>query len=122
MLRTHHTEMTHHRYLTRCILETLRLWPAVGNGTFRTIERDEVISAGPGRTARLPKGTFVQVNSWSRYGRHGLGHVFFFSSSFFLFLWWLFGPASTPRIDQQDAEPPPSPPLCIFIPFPNPCP
>jgi cytochrome P450 len=54
-------------YLTRCILETLRLWPAVGNGTFRTIERDEVISAGPGKTARLPKGTFVQVNSWSRH-------------------------------------------------------
>ncbi len=30
-------------FMTRCIMETLRRWPAVGNGTYREIEFDETV-------------------------------------------------------------------------------
>ena len=35
-------------YLTRCLAETLRLWPAVPNGTFRELQFDatRIVSAG----------------------------------------------------------------------------
>ena len=54
-------------FMTRCITETLRLWPAVANGTFRTLQFDDHCLGPDGKEVRLPKGTHVQVNSWCRH-------------------------------------------------------
>eukprot|EP00039_Didymoeca_costata_P023313 m.6667 g.6667 ORF g.6667 m.6667 type:complete len:570 (+) comp3566_c0_seq1:71-1780(+) len=54
-------------FMTRCIMETLRLWPAVANGTFRTLMFDDVCKGPAGSMVRLPKGTYVQVSTWSRH-------------------------------------------------------
>jgi cytochrome P450 len=48
-------------FLTRCVMETLRLWPAVPTGTFRELQYDESVTANGGRQVTLPKGTYVQV-------------------------------------------------------------
>ena len=29
--------------MTKCITETLRLWPALANGTYRELERDDYL-------------------------------------------------------------------------------
>eukprot|EP01065_Artemidia_motanka_P040797 TRINITY_DN5184_c0_g2_i1.p1 TRINITY_DN5184_c0_g2~~TRINITY_DN5184_c0_g2_i1.p1 ORF type:complete len:589 (+),score=198.43 TRINITY_DN5184_c0_g2_i1:81-1847(+) len=54
-------------YLTRCITETLRLWPAVPNGTYRELEHDDWVHGENGERVHLPKGTFVQLLNWSRH-------------------------------------------------------
>ena len=54
-------------YLTKCIVETLRLWPAVCNGTFREMEYDDWITGSNGEKVILPKGTRVQISTWSRH-------------------------------------------------------
>eukprot|EP00913_Durusdinium_trenchii_P029038 g27227.t1 len=52
--------------LDRCITETLRLWPAVANGTFRQLQFGEDLK-GVGGQVQLPKGTFVTVTNWCRH-------------------------------------------------------
>mmetsp|Transcript_66841 Transcript_66841/g.169538 ORF Transcript_66841/g.169538 Transcript_66841/m.169538 type:complete len:636 (-) Transcript_66841:52-1959(-) len=53
--------------LDRCVTETLRLWPAVANGTFRQLQfQDEVVGANDS-TVTLPKGTLVNIANWSRH-------------------------------------------------------
>ena len=47
--------------------ETLRLWPAVPNGTFRELQYDDYIIGSDGEEVRLPKGTYVQINNWCRH-------------------------------------------------------
>ena len=54
-------------YLARCLLETLRLWPVVPNGTFRELVTDEEVAGPDGRPVRLPAGTYVQVTNWMRH-------------------------------------------------------
>jgi len=54
-------------FMTKCIMETLRLWPAVANGTFREIQFDDTISGSDGELVKLPKGTYVQLVNWSRH-------------------------------------------------------
>jgi cytochrome P450 len=54
-------------FLTRCITETLRLWPVVPNGTFRQLSHDDYVKGPGGKQVLLPKGTFVQVTT---IGRH----------------------------------------------------
>eukprot|EP01060_Flectonema_neradi_P010097 TRINITY_DN17225_c0_g1_i1.p1 TRINITY_DN17225_c0_g1~~TRINITY_DN17225_c0_g1_i1.p1 ORF type:complete len:568 (+),score=117.18 TRINITY_DN17225_c0_g1_i1:54-1706(+) len=54
-------------FLTRCIMETMRLWPAVCNGTFRELEYDDWITGKNGEKVILPKGTRVQISTWSRH-------------------------------------------------------
>jgi cytochrome P450 len=54
-------------FLTRCVTETLRLWPAVPNGTFRELQFDDVIKGPGGKDVKLKKGTYVQVTNWSRH-------------------------------------------------------
>eukprot|EP00039_Didymoeca_costata_P020252 m.340615 g.340615 ORF g.340615 m.340615 type:complete len:571 (+) comp19415_c0_seq1:83-1795(+) len=54
-------------FMTRCIMETLRLWPAVANGTFRTLAFDDVCRGPDNTMVKLPKGTFVQVSNYARH-------------------------------------------------------
>jgi len=54
-------------FLTKCIMETLRLWPAVANGTFRELQFDDVVVGPGGKDVKLKKGTYVQISNWSRH-------------------------------------------------------
>lgn len=54
-------------FLTRCTMETLRLWPAVANGTYRQLQFDDSVRGPGGQRVTLPKGTFVQVATWLRH-------------------------------------------------------
>jgi cytochrome P450 len=54
-------------FLTRCVTETLRLWPAVPNGTFRQLQFDDYVKGPGGKDVKLKKGTYVQVTNWSRH-------------------------------------------------------
>mmetsp|Transcript_95181 Transcript_95181/g.245937 ORF Transcript_95181/g.245937 Transcript_95181/m.245937 type:complete len:331 (-) Transcript_95181:9-1001(-) len=53
--------------LDRCVTETLRLWPAVANGTYRQLHFDDVIKGADGSHVKLPKGTLINVVNWSRH-------------------------------------------------------
>ena len=67
-------------FMTRCITETLRLWPAVANGTFRQTSFDDYVKGKNGEDVRLPKGTFCVIPNWSRHRNPDLwgqdAHVF----------------------------------------------
>lgn len=67
-------------FMTRCIMETLRLWMAVPNGTFRQLQFDEEVHGPGGKMVTLPQGTFVQIMNWSRHRSKKLwgpdSHVF----------------------------------------------
>merc|ERR1711865_271934 len=54
-------------YLTRCVMETLRLWTAVPNGTFRQLQFDDEVVGPNGEMVELKKGTYVQVCNWMRH-------------------------------------------------------
>jgi cytochrome P450 len=55
------------KFMTRCIMEILRLWPAVPNGTFRELVFDDEIMGLNDQKVQLKKGTFVQILNWSRH-------------------------------------------------------
>ena len=46
--------------------ETLRLWPALANGTYREIEKDEIITGYDDQPVTLEKGTYCQIINWTR--------------------------------------------------------
>ena len=54
-------------FMTRCIMETLRLHTAVPNGTFRELIEDEIIMGKNGKNVNIPKGTYVQIFNYSRH-------------------------------------------------------
>lgn len=54
-------------FMTRCIMETLRLWPVVPNGTFRQLSYDDEVKGPGGEMVKLPKGTIVQVTTAGRH-------------------------------------------------------
>ena len=58
-------------FMTRCIMETLRLWPALANGTFRELDKHEYIigvnNKGLNNKVKLPKGTYIQIPNWFRH-------------------------------------------------------
>lgn len=54
-------------FMTRCIMETLRLWPALANGTYRELEEDDYIIGNDGVKTEIPKGTFIQIPNWFRH-------------------------------------------------------
>lgn len=54
-------------YLTRCIHETLRLWPAVSNGTFRELREDTYIHGLNNELVKLPKGTYTKIPNYIRH-------------------------------------------------------
>merc|ERR1712187_386888 len=53
--------------LDRCITETMRLWPAVANGTFRQLQFADSVTGEGGQEVMLPQGTFINVNNWTRH-------------------------------------------------------
>ena len=53
-------------FMTRCIMETLRLHTAVPNGSFRVLIEDDMIKGKDGMV-NVPKGTFVQIFNYSRH-------------------------------------------------------
>ena len=55
------------KYLTRCIMETLRLWTSIPNGTSREIIEDDFITGKDGTPVLLPKGTYIQIPNWTRH-------------------------------------------------------
>lgn len=54
-------------FMTRCIMETLRLWPSLANGTFRVLDKDDTIKGKNGEDVKIPKGTFIQIPNWFRH-------------------------------------------------------
>lgn len=54
-------------FMDRVVTETLRMWPAVPNGTFRQLQFDDTIKGPGGKDVLLPKGTGVQIINWPRH-------------------------------------------------------
>lgn len=54
-------------YMKKCIFETLRMWPAVADGTFRELEKDEYITGPNDNLVLIPKGTYIQISNWHRH-------------------------------------------------------
>ena len=54
------------KFTTRAIFETLRLWPAVANGTFRELDSDQEINGKEGKII-LKKGDWVQIVNYARH-------------------------------------------------------
>lgn len=54
-------------FLDRCITETLRMWPAVANGTFRQLQFQEHVTGAGNSQVALPRGTLVNIVNWSRH-------------------------------------------------------
>lgn len=68
----HHREPTYDTldelpFMTKCITETLRMWPALANGTYRELEHDEIITGINGDPVNVPKGTYCQIINWTRH-------------------------------------------------------
>ena len=53
--------------MDKCITETLRLWPAVANGTFRRLQSRDTVKGADGQEVHLPKGTLINIVNWSRH-------------------------------------------------------
>ena len=54
-------------YMTRCIMETLRLWTAIPNGTFRELDKTDYVIGNNGEKVEIPSGTYVQIPNWTRH-------------------------------------------------------
>ena len=54
-------------YMTQCITESLRMWPALANGTYRELEKDETIHGINNELVTIPKGTYCQIMNWTRH-------------------------------------------------------
>tara|TARA_B100000795_G_C22796549_1_gene439626 strand:+ start:174 stop:1580 length:1407 start_codon:yes stop_codon:yes gene_type:complete len=54
-------------YMTRCIMETLRLWSPIPNGTYRELIDDDYIIGKNNKKIKLLKGTYIQIPNWSRH-------------------------------------------------------
>lgn len=54
-------------FMTKCITETLRMWPALANGTYRELEHNETIKGIDGNPVIVKKGTYVQIMNWNRH-------------------------------------------------------
>jgi cytochrome P450 len=55
------------KYMNRCIMETLRLWTSIPNGTSRELIEDEFIIGKSGEKVKIPSGTYVQIPNWTRH-------------------------------------------------------
>ena len=55
------------KYMTKCIMETLRLWTSIPNGTYRELIEDEFIVGKYGKKVNISAGTYVQIPNWTRH-------------------------------------------------------
>ena len=51
-------------FLARVLTETLRMWPSVPSGTFRTFQFDDTIVGRDGKRVVIPKGTQCAISVW----------------------------------------------------------
>eukprot|EP00811_Abedinium_folium_P032497 NODE_5537_length_1759_cov_11.854779.p1 GENE.NODE_5537_length_1759_cov_11.854779~~NODE_5537_length_1759_cov_11.854779.p1 ORF type:complete len:515 (-),score=127.13 NODE_5537_length_1759_cov_11.854779:214-1560(-) len=54
-------------FMDLCVTETLRLWPAVANGTTRVLMSDEHVRGPGGKDVLLRRGTAVLIMNWQRH-------------------------------------------------------
>ena len=54
-------------FMTKCIVETLRMWPALANGTYRELEREDYVIGHNNEKVQLKKGTYCQIINWTRH-------------------------------------------------------
>jgi cytochrome P450 len=54
-------------FMTKCITETLRMWPALANGTYRQLEKDEKIHGINNELITIEKGSYCQIMNWTRH-------------------------------------------------------
>ena len=55
------------KIMNLCISETLRLYPAVANGTYRQLEFDDYIYGKNNEKKLIPKGTYIQIPNIFRH-------------------------------------------------------
>ena len=60
------------QFMTKCITETLRMWPALANGTYRELEKDDYVIGHDGEKVQLEKGTYCQIINWTRHRNQDL--------------------------------------------------
>ena len=53
--------------MTRCIMETLRLWTSIPNGTTRELQHDDLITGKNGVDILVRKGVYIQIPNWTRH-------------------------------------------------------
>ena len=54
-------------FMTKCIMETLRLWSPIPNGTYRELIDDDYILNHKNEKVMIPKGTYIQIPNWTRH-------------------------------------------------------
>ncbi len=54
-------------FMTKCIMETLRLWPALANGTYRELIDDDFVHGLNGEKVNIPKESYIQIPNWFRH-------------------------------------------------------
>ena len=54
-------------FMTCAIMETLRLWTSIPNGTTRELVKDDYIIGKNNKKVKIPKGTYVQIPNWTRH-------------------------------------------------------
>jgi cytochrome P450 len=54
-------------FMTRCIMETLRLWTPIPNGTYRELIEDDYIIGANNEPVFVAKGTYIQIPNWTRH-------------------------------------------------------
>ena len=54
-------------FMTRCIMETLRLWTPIPNGTYRELIEDSYIIGYNNEPIFVAKGTYIQIPNWTRH-------------------------------------------------------
>ena len=54
-------------FITCCIMETLRLWTSIPNGTTRELQSDDYITGRNNEKVKIKKGTYVQIPNWTRH-------------------------------------------------------
>ena len=59
-------------FMTKCITETLRMWPALANGTYRQLEKDEKIHGINNELITIEKGSYCQIMNWTRHRNENL--------------------------------------------------